>query len=119
MNSVSRKESLVAPGIRLEWEYDRWNGWRVTAWRPHVSMVFNDRKALMKFINWPPKTPTGDLIRGWLDGLIEHVASKPQPALETGSEQASLSPELMATGFGPEVFVGELDVSDPITRAEP
>jgi hypothetical protein len=106
---MSRKETFVAPGLRLEWEHDRWNGWRVTAWRPHVSQVFTDRKTLLKFINWPPKTPTGDLIRGWIDGLIEQT---PKQSLDTAAAEA-LSPELLATGFGPEVFAGELDPSDP------
>lgn len=107
---MSRKETFVAPGLRLEWEHDRWNGWRVTAWRPHVSQVFTDRKALLKFINWPPKTPTGDLIRGWIDGLIEQVAAITP---NTSAAAEALSPELLATGFGPEVFAGDLDTTDP------
>jgi hypothetical protein len=107
---MSRKETFVAPGVRLEWQLDRWNGWRVTAWRPHVSQVFTDRKALLKFINWPPKTPTGDLIRGWIDGQIEQAGSN---AAEMQAGDNPLSPELLATGFGPEVFAGELDTSDP------
>jgi len=30
------------------------------------SRLFTDRKALLKFVKWPPKTPTGDALREWL-----------------------------------------------------
>lgn len=111
---ASRAETFVAPGVRLEWQFDRWNGWRVHAWRPHVSRSFTDRQALLQFVRWPPKTPTGDLIRGWLDSLIATVTTDAQ-AVE--SEQAAapteLSAELLATGFGPECHGEGLDPSDP------
>lgn len=111
---MAKTERFVAPGVWLEWHYDRGNGWRVHAWRPHASATFNERRGLLRFIAWPAKTPTGDLIRGWLDGLIASVGNP--PAAESSSDpqpESTLSPELLATGFGPEVFAGELDPSDP------
>ena len=30
------------------------------------SRLFTDPKALLKFVKWPPKTPTGDALREWL-----------------------------------------------------
>jgi hypothetical protein len=109
---MSRKETFVAPSVRLEWDYDRWNGWRVTAWRPHITGVFTNREALLKFINWPSKTPTGDLIRGWIDSQIEQVGAA-GGAVASNSRLPNGIPELLATGFGPEVFDGELDTTDP------
>ncbi len=110
---MARTETFVAPGVRLEWQHDRWNGWRVNAWKPNVSMTFTDRKALLKFISWPTKTPTGDLIRGWIDGQIAQVTALSADDTEPAPTESALSPELLATGFGPEVFAGELDPSDP------
>lgn len=119
-----------APGLRLEWRYDRWNSWSVVAWKPHTSRIFNDRKALLRFIAWPVKTPTGDLIRGWLDAHLAAIASQqPQEApAAVGVERSHLSlaesphqaamgltAQQLATGFGPECHAGEqaLDPSDP------
>jgi len=31
-----------------------------------TSRLFTDRKALLKFVKWPSKTPTGDALREWL-----------------------------------------------------
>jgi len=37
-----------------------------TCWSGKTSRLFTDRKALLKFVKWPPKTPTGDALREWL-----------------------------------------------------
>ncbi len=96
---------FTAPGLFIERQFDRWNGEGFIAWKPHVSQCFSDRKALLRFIAWPAKTPTGDAIREWLKSFVDHEppADDPQP-------KSSLSPELQATGFGPECH---LDESDP------
>jgi hypothetical protein len=36
------------------------------AWRPHVSMWFGDAQALLRWVKWPAKAPTGDALRAWL-----------------------------------------------------
>jgi len=44
------------------------------------SRLFTDPKALLKFVKWPPKTPTGDALREWLASFEQ----KPLPdVLET------------------------------------
>ncbi|MFZ9960673.1 MAG: hypothetical protein ACO3GP_09790 [Candidatus Limnocylindrus sp.] len=35
-------------------------------WRPDISCFQLERKALLKWCKWPPKTPTGDALRAWL-----------------------------------------------------
>lgn len=37
-----------------------------TCWSGRTSRLFTDRKALLKFVKWPSKTPTGDSLRQWL-----------------------------------------------------
>ena len=107
---MSRVQRFLCPGaVFIERQVDRWNGESFIAWVPHVSTGFTDRKALLRFVNWPSKTPTGDAIREWLKGFdpvvdSEPSAPDPQPAL-------LLSDELLATGFGPEVHA--LNESDP------
>lgn len=62
------------------------------AWKPQVSQGFGDRKALLKWLAWPAKTPTGDELRQWLDGLepsagIEQAAPEPLPGLDPSDPQ--------------------------------
>ena len=85
-------------------QWDRWNGALFIAWKPSVSMAFRERKALLKFVAWPPKTPTGDRFREWLNSFDKPATAEPTPVAP------ELSPELLATGFGPECH---LDESDP------
>jgi hypothetical protein len=35
-------------------------------WKPHVTRLFTDVKALVKWVAWPAKTPTGEAFRDWL-----------------------------------------------------
>ena len=37
-----------------------------TCWSGRTSRLFTDQKALLKFVKWPSKTPTGDYLRQWL-----------------------------------------------------
>jgi hypothetical protein len=90
---------FTAPGCYIERQWDRWNGASFIAWKPHVSMICRDRKALLRFISWPAKTPTGDRIREWLDSFDQ----APEPELR------DTSAEIQATGFGPECHLDETD----------
>lgn len=102
-----KNNRFVAPGLFIERQKDG----TYIAWKPHVSVGCNGRKSLLRFIAWPAKTPTGDLIREWLNSFEKPSATQPltsQPAAQ-GSE-GSLSQELLTTGFGPECH---LDESDP------
>lgn len=102
-----KQDFFSSPGLRIQRQFDRWNGALYLAWKPEVSMCFRDRKALLKFCAWPAKTPTGDRLREWLNSfeVNEPAADDPQP-------QSSLSDELLATGFGPECH----DVDNDNTR---
>jgi len=98
-----KPDTFAAPGLRVTRQFDRWNGALFIAWKPNVSMCFRERKALLKFVSWPAKTPTGDQFREWLNSFEQQA---PEPA----AEAQELSPEVLATGFGPECH---LDESDP------
>lgn len=99
-----KTDSFTAPGLLVVRQWDRWNGALFIAWKPNVSMAFRERKELLKFVAWPPKTPTGDRFREWLNSFEKPATSEPAAATP------ELSPELLATGFGPECH---LDESDP------
>ena len=94
-------EQFEAPGLKVTRTYDRGSGEFFIAWKPDVSMWFKDRKAMLKFVAWPPKTPTGDRLREWLSSF----ANEEPKAVVDG-----LTAEAVATGFGPECH---LDESDP------
>lgn len=99
-----RSERFTVPGaLILERQYDRWNGELFICWKPNRSQGFRDRKALLKFIGWPKKTPTGDAIREWLDGFVDHASPPDDPQTQ------ALTPEHQATGFGPECHLDEND----------
>jgi len=107
---VSRTQHFHVPGaLFIERQVDRWNGEGFIAWVPPTSRCFTNRKDLLKFVSWPAKTPTGDVLREWLQGFDPVVDYAPDPV--TPQAVSSLSDELLATGFGPEVH--DLDESDP------
>jgi hypothetical protein len=97
-----KADTFTAPGLLVTRQWDRWNGPLFIAWKPSVSMAFRERKALLKFVAWPVKTPTGDRFREWL-------ASFEQQAPEPAPDASELSPDVMATGFGPECHLDETD----------
>ena len=97
-----KPETFTAPGLLVTRQWDRWNGPLFIAWKPSVSMAFRERKALLKFVAWPAKTPTGDRFREWL-------ASFEQQAPEPAPDASELSQDVMTTGFGPECHLDETD----------
>jgi hypothetical protein len=97
-----KSDTFTAPGLLVTRQWDRWNGALFIAWKPSVSMAFRERKALVRFVDWPAKTPTGDRFREWL-------ASFEQQAPEPAPDASKLSPDVMATGFGPECHLDETD----------
>jgi hypothetical protein len=99
-----KTEHFEAPGLKVSRTFSPHSGAWYIAWKPYVSMWFTDRKALLKFVSWPPKTPTGDRLREWLKSFESDAPTKEATELEV------LSPEVKATGFGPECH---LDESDP------
>ena len=97
-----KADTFTAPGLLVTRQWDRWNGPLFIAWKPSVSMAFRERKALLKFVAWPAKTPTGDRLREWLANFEKQAAEAAVASLE-------LSPEVLATGFGPECHLDETD----------
>ena len=73
-------------------------------WKPHTSVFCANRKEVLRFFAWPAKTATGDALRDWLTEIEEVDAKRAKPA-----EQQGLTPELLATGWGPEIHLDETD----------
>lgn len=92
-----KRETFDRPGIRIETWFDGIRHY--VCWRPGTSVFCTNRKEVLRFINWPTKTPTGDALRDWLTTIEEADAKRARP-----TEQQGLTPELLATGWGPETF---------------
>lgn len=87
--------------IRIEWMP---KDARFICWRPHTSAGGNTRRDVLRFARWPASTPTGQALRDWLNSLdLPEDTNTPAPQPDdTTTEVVQLSPEVMATGFGPE-----------------
>ena len=57
------------------------------------SRLFTDYKAILRWIKWPSKTPTGDALREWF-ASFEQKPETPAPELDMA--------QLQREGFGPE-----------------
>ena len=99
---MARVVRFTRPTLWIESGRD-WNGRYYIAWQPNTSRGFNDRKELLRWINWPPKTPTGDELRSWLDGL--------EQASPTELEAAPVGDANVEGSFDP--LAHGLDASDP------
>lgn len=98
-----KRDAFQANGLRIETSRD-WDGRWFICWRPHVSIHCRDRKAVLKFAAWPAKTPTGDALRSWLASMEQMDAER-----EAAKSGDGLTPEHVATGFGPECHLDETD----------
>jgi hypothetical protein len=72
-----------SPGILIDADLDL-SGRYFTTWRPHVSQHFRDSKALLRWMAWPPKTPTGDALRQWLEEVRAADAARREPVSAAG-----------------------------------
>jgi hypothetical protein len=94
------------------------NGRYFIAYSSGASVFIRGERELRRFLKVPKGLPMRESLDSWLASLAdqdnERKVAVPLTS-ETPVEQTSpsLSPELLATGFGPEVFAGELDSSDP------
>lgn len=77
------RQVFSRPGVWVESNRGL-NGRHYVAWKPHAAQWFDDRKTMLKWLAWPAKTPTGDELRTWLDGLErpKAEASAAKPILE-------------------------------------
>ena len=76
---MARTERFCRQGIWVEAARDM-NGLSYVAWKPSASRWFSERKALLKWLAWPAKTPTGDELREWLNGLESSPGGNAEPA---------------------------------------
>ena len=81
------------------------NGRYFLAYSSGASVFIRDTKELRRFLKVPKGLPMRECLENWLTGLNEQDSKQQQP------RPNGLSPELLATGFGPEVH--GLDEADP------
>ena len=121
---MSKRERLHLSRYQSIETYRDWNGRIFIACSSNCSMLFRDAKALRKWLNLPLKTPSREAFDSWIASLEaadrERVSKSAQPLTGRAdtdnipvNTNTQLSQELLTTGFGPEVFSGELDESDP------
>lgn len=96
---------FTAGGVYIDTNLDL-TGRYWTAWKPDTSCAFRDTKALVRWIAWPPKTPTGDAIRAWINDIVAADAQRHEPVQPVGDAQVEGS-------FDPLAHGGALDASDP------
>jgi hypothetical protein len=97
-----KRETFDHPGIRVSTWFDGERNY--CCWRPHISVFCANRKEVLRFMAWPAKTATGDALRAWLTEIEESDAKRAKPV-----DQQGLTPELLATGWGPEIHLDETD----------
>jgi hypothetical protein len=84
------------------------------AYSSPASLYFRDVKALRKWLKLPKGVASRESFDSWIASL--EAADEQRALNKAGAIQGTapnLSQELLETGFGPEVFAGELDESDP------
>ena len=86
------------------------NGRFFIAYSNNASVFIRGERELRRFLKVPKGLPMRESLDSWLASLADQDAKRTSNLTEVRS---SLSAELLATGFGPEVFAGELDSSDP------
>jgi hypothetical protein len=96
---------FAAKGVWLDANLDL-SGRYFTAWKPHASAHFRDAKQLLRWLAWPPKTPTGDAIRAWLSDIATSDAARQKPVPNADSVSVEGSWDPLAHG-------GALDAADP------
>ena len=70
-----KRDAFQANGLRIETSRD-WNGRWFACWKPNASIHCRDRKSVLRFAAWPPKTPTGDALRSWLTSMEQLDADR-------------------------------------------
>lgn len=115
---MAKRDRLhLSPYQTIETSRD-WNGRFYIAYSGGASVFIRDLKELRRFLKVPKGIPSRESLDSWLASLeamdADREKRREQVSLtsDTASEgsEASLSQELLATGFGPECH---LDESDP------
>jgi hypothetical protein len=87
-----------------------WNGRYYIAYSSPASLFFRDVKALRKWLKLPKGVPSRDSFDSWIASI--EAADQQRAFNKAGAIQdtsPSLSQEVLATGFGPEVFQDDED----------
>lgn len=100
-----KSERFEARGLWIDTNFDM-NGRYWTAWKPNATRIFRDSKELLRWLAWPPKTPTGDSLRSWLDSLLAADAERQHRHQPVGDAHVENS-------FDPLAHDSALDSSDP------
>ena len=61
-------DAFTSKGLLIKTSIDASGRWFVV-WKSDASVYVRTRKEVLKFVDWPIKTPTGDSLRAWLDQL--------------------------------------------------
>lgn len=102
---MAKRDRLWLPGqIPLETGLD-WNGRWWVGYSKGRSQYFRCAKELRRWLKLPVGTPSRQAFDAWITSLEAADAERGKP------KEEGLSPEVIATGFGPEVH--GLDESDP------
>lgn len=97
-----KRETLHLPGgMSIETGKD-FNGRFFIAYAKNASVFIRDAKELRSFLKLPIKTASRESLDSWLASLAGHDKESTQP-------QPALTDEHLATGFGPECHLDELD----------
>lgn len=89
------------------------NGRYWIAYSSGASVFLREPKEVRHFLNLSKGTPMREALDSWLASLedTDNIRTKKNAPVKDAS--APLSPELLATGFGPECHQEGLDQSDP------
>lgn len=101
-----KSERFVHSGVWIETNRDM-NGRYFIAWKPNSSRIARDASDLLRWLQCPPKTPTGEAIREWLKQLKEQDDANrktPRPVVGDANVEGS---------FDPLAHDSPLDDSDP------
>jgi hypothetical protein len=101
---MAKHERLVLSQHQSVETYRDATGRAFIAYSSGASVFIREVKELRRFLKLPKGLPMRECLEGWLSGLQEQDSKRQQPKPD------GLSPELLATGFGPEAH---LDESDP------
>jgi hypothetical protein len=113
-----KRERFTRKSLFIE-TYRDYQGRFYCVWKPHVSMYFSDQKELLRWLKWPKGTPTRTELDLWLEAISATDAARAANRDTETSPESGLSPELVSTGFGPEVFgATELDEGDPTLNTQ-
>lgn len=107
--STMKREKLTLSLHQNVETYRDMNGRAFIAYSSGCSMLFRDRKALVRWLKVPRSIPMRASLDSWLDSLEaadqERVSKSAEPLTSDSPDvqtSPSLSQELLATGFGPE-----------------